>query len=56
MLTKGAIQIGGGRFLRNECEKLGGCKPGETKMTKGYRLVLKSLNSKDYLQNLCYTP
>lgn len=37
----GAIHRAAGSELRNECALLGGCKVGEAKITKGYRLPAK---------------
>jgi O-acetyl-ADP-ribose deacetylase len=37
----GAIHRAAGPDLRAECEKLGGCATGATKMTRGYRLPAK---------------
>jgi O-acetyl-ADP-ribose deacetylase (regulator of RNase III) len=34
----GAIHAAAGRGLHDECRELGGCEPGEVKMTGGYRL------------------
>lgn len=58
----GCINSGAGRFLRKECESLGGCKPGNTKITKGYRLPAKyvlhsvgPLNKEKEVMKSCYT-
>lgn len=37
----GAIHKAAGKGLLRECMKLGGCKPGEAKMTSGYKLPCK---------------
>ena len=37
----GAIHNTAGTLLYQECKKLGGCKTGEAKLTKGYNLPSK---------------
>ena len=37
----GAIHSAAGWSLREECEKLNGCKPGDAKITSGHRLPAK---------------
>lgn len=63
----GAIHLKAGRELLEECRKLGGCKTGEAKFTKGYNLKAKyvihtvaprwydyTLNNKEELLENCY--
>ena len=37
----GAIHAAAGNELRDACRKLGGCKPGEAKITPGFRLPVR---------------
>lgn len=37
-LVDGAVHAAAGKDLLEECKKLGEAKPGEAKITKGYRL------------------
>jgi O-acetyl-ADP-ribose deacetylase len=39
----GAIHRAAGPEMLGECRTLGGCKPGEAKMTRGYRLSARSV-------------
>lgn len=63
----GAIHAKAGSELLEECRKLGGCKTGEAKITKGYNLKAKNvihtvaprwydytLNNKEELLQNCY--
>ena len=41
----GAIHNAAGWSLRDECQELNGCKPGNSKLTSGHRLPAKCKNN-----------